>query len=240
MKTAAWIYTVGLIVLAVVFSYRSADAQYDGAREIRNIAGFDAIQVGGDFDVEVRQGAQFLVEVIGEDDELDRIVTQLRGSTLEIRRGRGGGKFFGLFPTYGRIAVTMPELAAVGASGGAGIVGIGKITGASLRIAASGGADVMLNIDVAALEVATSGGADVNLSGSTDFAAMKTSGGSDLNASSLSAREIELQSSGGSELRVSVTGRLFGTVSGGSDAYYLGSPETVDVKVSGGGNLSGR
>jgi hypothetical protein len=241
MKTTAWIYCVGLIVLAVVFSYRSADAQYDGARETRTIAAFDAIQVGGDFEVEIHVGPQFHVEVVGEEGELHQIITQVRDSTLEIRRSRGSGKLFGLFPgNRGFVLVTMPELAAVSAAGGADVVAVDTISGESLRVTASGGADITLDIAVGSLAVASSGGADVNLTGNADLAEFRTSGGSDLNARSLTAREAQVLTSGGSDVGITVTGRLFGNVSGGSDVDYFGNPETVDVNVSGGGDLSGQ
>lgn len=240
MKATAWIYCVGLIVLAVVFSYRSADAQHDGASDIRELSGFDSIQVGGGFDVHVVLGDQFLVEVFAGSSQLNHVITEVHGSTLEIRGNRGGGNFFGLFPAGGEINVTLPALSAVRASGGSDVVGLGQISGESLNITASGGADVTLDIDVDSLEVMTSGGSDVNLSGETDFATLKSSGGSDVNARTLSARDAQVQTSGGSDVSISVTGRLFGSVAGGSDVSYFGAPETIDVNVSGGGDLTGR
>jgi hypothetical protein len=240
MKTTAWIYSVGLIVLAIAFSYGSADAQNDAARDVRDLRGFDTIEVGGGFDVHLLQGDQFLVEVFAAEGELDHVITEIHGTTLEIRGSRGGGRFFGLFPSGGQIDVTLPELKAVRAMGGSDVMGLAKISVESLEIVASGGADVTLDVDVDALDVVASGGADVNLSGNADFAALKTSGGSDVNARSLSARDVQVQTSGGSDARIAVTGRLSGSVSGGSDVSYFGEPETIDVKVSGGGDLSGR
>jgi hypothetical protein len=240
MKTTAWIYSIGLIIVAVIFSYGTADAEHDSASEIRDLRGFDSIEARGGFDVHVSQGDEFLVEVFAPEGELDNIVTEIHGSTLQIRRSRGGGKFFGLFPVRGAIDVTLPELTVVRAVGGSDIVSLARISGESLQITASGGADITLEIEVTSVEVTSSGGSDVTLTGSGEFAAIKTSGGSDLNAGSFSAREVQLQTSGGSEVRLTVTGRLFGNVSGGSDVFYLGSPETVDVNVGGGGNLSGR
>jgi hypothetical protein len=240
MKTTAWIYSVGLIVLAIAFSYGSADAEIDTARDVRDLRGFDSIEVGGGFDVHILQGDQFLVEVFAAEGQLDHVITEIHGSTLEIRGTRGGGKFFGIFPSGGQIDVTLPELTAVRASGGSDVMGLGKISVESLEIVASGGADVTLDVDVDTLEVVSSGGSDINLSGEAEFAALKTSGGSDVNAGALIARDVQVQTSGGSDARISVTGRLFGSVSGGSDVSYFGDPETIDVKVSGGGDLSGR
>lgn len=240
MKTTAWIYSVALIVLAIVFSYRSADAQNDTASDIRDLTGFDSIEVGGSLDVHLLQGEQFLVEVFASDNDLENIVTEVDGSTLRLRRSRGSGRFFGVFPAGGEIDVTLPELAAVSVSGGADVIGLGKIAGERLRISASGGADVTLEIDVTSLEVTSTGGSDINLTGSADFAAIRTSGGSDFNARSLTARDVEVQTSGGSDARIAVSGRLSGNVSGGGDVSYFGEPESIDVNVSGGGDLSRR
>lgn len=240
MKTTAWIYSVGLIVLAAAFSFGPADARNDGASDIRDIRGFDSIEVGGGFDLHVLQGDQFVVEVFGSEGQLDAVITELKGSTLQIRGNRGSRKFFGLFPASGEVDVTLPNLTAVRASGGSDVIGLGKISGESLNITASGSADVTLDIDIDSLEVLTSGGSDVNLTGSADFAAVKSSGGSDVNARLLSAHDVQVQTSGGSDVSISVSGRLSGTVSGGSDVSYFGIPETIDVNVSGGGDLSAR
>lgn len=239
MKTTAWIYTVGIIVLAIVFSFRSAGAQHDEMHEFRDLLGFDAITVGGGFDVKIRQGDEFVVEVITSDDSFDHVHTEVRDSTLDIHRARGG-KFFGLFPADADVAVTLPVLTSATARGASDIETVGSISGDSLRIAASGGADVDMDVQVTTLEVITSGGADVDLSGTAESVSVKASGGSDLFARSLTARDVQLQTSGGSDVDVAVTERISGSVSGGSDVNYSGQPAVVDVKVSGGGDLSNR
>lgn len=245
MKTFAPLFTLAVLAAALLFSLGSVDAQNDdergerGERSVRTLSGFDSVHVHGGVDVRVRQDDDFLIEVYGPAEDL---ITELNGSTLEIHPVRGAGNFFGIF--NGNldldVAVTLPELKAVWASGGSDVNSVGTISGETMEIGTSGGSDLTMQLQIDAIEVSTSGGSDVNLSGEVGVATLNASGGSDLNARDLSAREVQVQSSGGSDTLIDVSERLYGKASGGSDVIYTGNPSMVDVDVSGGADLTRR
>jgi hypothetical protein len=206
--------------------------------ETRPLTGFDAVEVGGGIDLSVRQGASFSVEV-KSDGELADIITEVRGTTLTIRR-KSSFTFFDWGGDHGFVSVTLPKLVSLQASGGSDVTTEGTFTSDTFEVVASGGSDVEIDISTGALEAETSGGSDMTLMGSARSARMSASGGSDLNASRLTADEADVQSSGGSDLTIAVREKIVGDASGGSDITYTGEPGTVDVDTSGGADVHHR
>jgi hypothetical protein len=215
----------------------SADAE---ERETRDLTGFNAVAVGSGIDLTLRQGEPFRVEVSAPDGELAKIVTEVRGNTLDIRRERSG--VFGWWGggDSGSVSVTLPAIVAVTASGGSDVRAEGTLSGTNLELVASGGSDLTVDIAVTTLEITASGGSDVDVSGSARTASVQSSGGSDLNASRLAVDEADVHSSGGSDLSIEVREKLVANASGGSDINYSGQPRDVEINSSGGGGVRQR
>jgi hypothetical protein len=213
-------YSSVIVLLFAVTSF----AAYAQQREPRPLAGFDAIEVGGGIDLEVRQAQDFLVEVEAAGDPAE-IITELRDDTLVIRR-KTSRSFFRWGDDDAAVHVTLPNLVALTASGGSDARADGTLT----------------SIDVRAgeLEATASGGSDLRLTGSARSVRLRSSGGSDLNGSQLTAEEVDVQSSGGSDVMIAVRNSIVGSASGGSDVVYSGEPRTVDVDASGGSDVRRR
>jgi hypothetical protein len=207
--------------------------------ETRPLDWFNAVAVSGGIDLVVRQGQPFRVEVRADDGRLGDVVTEVRSGTLEIRRKQPSGWFN--WGDAGSVNVTLPALVALTASGGSGVKTEGTFTSDALKLVASGGSDLGIEVAAGSLDVEASGGSDLTLSGSARTARVQSSGGSDLNASRLMVDEVDVQSSGGSDLALgAVRNKIAGNASGGSDVSYSGQPATVNVDASGGSDVSRR
>jgi hypothetical protein len=224
-----------VVLLAFAATSFAAFAQQ---RETRPIAGFDAVEVGGGIDLDLRQAQEFLVEVETDGDLAD-IVTELRDKTLVIRRQRSRS-FFQWNDDDARVHVTLPMLVALTASGGSDARTQGNFASENLKLAASGGSDLTIAVSAGSLEATASGGSDLRLSGSARAARIRSSGGSDLDASQLTAEQVDVDSSGGSDVMIAVRNSIVGSASGGSDVIYSGDPRTVDVEASGGSDVRRR
>ena len=207
-------------------------------RESRPLRGFDAIEVSGGIDLDVRQAQDFFVEVEADGD-LAEIITELRDDTLVIRRKSSRG-LFRWGDDDAAVRVTLPNLVALTASGGSDARAEGTFASDSLQIVASGGSDVSIDVRSGELEATASGGSDLRLTGSARSVRLRSSGGSDLNGSELTAEEVDVQSSGGSDVMIAVRNSIVGSASGGSDVIYSGEPRTVDVAASGGSDVRRR
>jgi hypothetical protein len=225
----------------MVFAFAATSfAAHAQEREPRPLAGFDAIEVGGGIDLDVRQAQDFFVEVeVEAEGDLAEIITELRDDTLVIRR-KSSRSFFGWGDDDAAVHVTLPSLVSLTASGGSDARAEGTFSSDRLNVVASGGSDVTIDVRAGELEATASGGSDLRLTGSARSVRLHSSGGSDLNGSQLMAEEADVQSSGGSDIAIAVRNSIVGSASGGSDVLYSGEPRTVDVKASGGSDVRRR
>jgi len=234
MKTHHRVLAASVILLAFISVPSAADAQQ---RQSRPLTGFDAIAVGGGINLNLRKGDAFVVEVVASEDVASKIVTEVVDKTLKISRKTnffswGGG---------GTVYVTMPALVSLDASGGSHVKTEGTFASDNLRIGASGGSDLTIDVAAGVLTIEASGGSDLRLSGTARSARVQSSGGSDLNASALAADEVDVDSSGGSDLALGVVRqRIAGEASGGGGVTYSGTPGSVSVSTSGGAKLHHR
>jgi putative autotransporter adhesin-like protein len=233
MKT----YHGTLAASAILLSVALAPTVGAQQRQSRPLTGFDAIEVGGGVDLVVRKGDTFVVEVAADQDDLAKIITEVVGKTLQIKRK---SSFFD-WGHGGTVYVTLPTLVSLDASGGSDAKAEGTFSSDNLAIGASGGSDLTIDVAAGTLSVEASGGSDIRLSGTARSAHVESSGGSDLNAGSLTADEADVESSGGSDLTIGVVRqKISGEASGGSDVTYSGTPGTVSVDTSGGAELHHR
>src|SRR5688572_6146604 len=145
-------------------------------RETRPLDGFEGVAVSGGIGLTVRQGDTFRVEVTA--DDLEDVITEVSGGTLQIHRPRTLGVFN--WGDAGSVEVTLPKLVELTASGGSEVRTQGPFSGDRLELVASGGSDVAVEIAVGTLELTASGGSDMRVSGSARTARVQSSGGSDL------------------------------------------------------------
>jgi putative autotransporter adhesin-like protein len=223
------------VILVSLMAAPFADAQ---PRQSRPLTGFDAIEVGGGIDLFVRKGDGFVVEVEASEENAAKIVTEVVGRTLKI--GRKSSLGFFQWGDLGSVHVTLPALVSLDASGGSDVKTEGTFASDNLRIGASGGSDLTIDVTAGTLHVEASGGSDLRVSGTARSAHIESSGGSDLNASALTADEADVDSSGGSDLAIGVRQKITGEASGGSDVTYTGAPGSVSVDTSGGAELHHR
>jgi hypothetical protein len=235
MKTRYAAVVASVILVPLVAASSSVDAQQ---RQSRPLTGFDAIEVGGGIDLFVRKGDSFVVEVAASEENAAKIVTEVVGKTLQIKR-KGSLNFFH-WGELGSVYVTLPVLVSLDASGGSDVKAESTFASDDLRVGASGGSDVTIDVAAGALHVEASGGSDMRLSGTARSAHFESSGGSDLNASALTTDEADVDSSGGSDLAIAVRQKITGEASGGSDVTYTGAPGSVNVSTSGGAELHHR
>jgi hypothetical protein len=164
--------------------------------EEREVGEFDSIEVSGGIELRltVDPDSSPLVSVTYDDNIIDRIRTEVDGSTLRID-SEGS---FNIIGGDGRfVEVTVTDLQRLVASGGTEVIGEGEsdlldleasggadvdlseITVGDLTLQASGGANVIVTVTDAVTGDA-SGGADVVIQGDPPFQSIDTSGGADV------------------------------------------------------------
>ncbi|HEY0961764.1 MAG TPA: head GIN domain-containing protein [Pseudomonadales bacterium] len=227
-----------IVLLGVVPQLAIADTEF------RLVSGFTEVGVTSGIDVDIRQGAEFEVEVEAEDT--DDVITEVVGDTLRIYKDNSWHWYsFGLLSFFVdddpmKVTVTLPELTRIRTSGGSDVRGQGSFSGEDLELRSSGGSNITLDLQYDSIDARSSGGSTMHLSGSANRGMLTSSGGSRQDNDELAVMDAELRSSGGSTLNVGVVGELQARASGGSNIRYEGDPMVRDIDESGGAKVMRR
>lgn len=185
-------------------------AMASSAQTTRNLSSFDKIAISGGFDAVILQegsSESASLEVSGTD--VDNIVTEVKGSTLEIGMKKGNYKNVKV-----RITVTYRNLREIANSGSTSIEALSVIKGDKFEIASSGSGDFKGAFDVKNLQVAISGSSDMTLKGKAAKQEFAISGSGDIAATELKGNQAEVAISGSGDVKLGVDGPVRTAVSG--------------------------
>jgi hypothetical protein len=227
-----------LIAFALLLSLQATAQQ----RVTKNVRDFTALKVMSGIDVYLSQSNEPSVRIeVDSEETLQELVVEVDNSnTLVLRMpaNKQVKRWWGTKNTTRiKAYVSFRELTSIQASAGSDVFGEGELTFKSLRINASAGSDIKLNLRATELDVNCGGGADVILQGTVATFKGVASGGSDIRAQELEVQVATLNVSGGSDAYIRVLRQLMATASGGSDIVYWGSPEKVSSNASGGSDI---
>jgi hypothetical protein len=183
--------------------------------EVREVDPFHAIDVGGVFQVQAKQGAERRVEVRGDSNLVPRVEVESKGGRL---RAHMTGNVIPNLPLV--LVLVTPELDEIELSG-ASRAEVTAIDGASLEVEVSGASTLVLQGKATKLE------ADI-------------SGASDLEAKALVSDHVEIDSSGASSAEITANASLVAEASGASSVVWFGSATKVSREVSGASSIDHR
>ena len=198
-------------------------------QQARRVTSFTGIEVGGAFDVVVKQGNRFDVIVEADENLFDVIETSVSDDKLKITTNKSIHK-----STKMKVYVTLKELNYVNVSGAASLKGESHFTTSSkMDLQTSGAADLNLDLEAPSLKCSTSSSSDMILKGITKQIEIQTSGSSDFNGKELKAEMGAISSSGSSDIIIHLSKAAVASASGSSDIHILGAPSQTNFNTSG-------
>jgi hypothetical protein len=203
--------------------------------EERDVGDFSALRVSSGIDVTLRQGNRPRVIIITDEDNMEDVKTEMVGDELRLSVD---GSWFRRHRVEARI--TYVNLESLDVSAGSDVESEGILRFEDLNLEASSGSDLKLTLEANEVNLRTSSGSDANLAGSSGSLYAKASSGSDIDAYDFEVEYAELELSSGSDVKIWVTGSLSVDASSGSDVYYKGDPEMLDINTSGGSDIHKR
>lgn len=197
--------SAGLLALGASLAVHADDD--DIVTQTLDLTGFDKIEIAGVYEMEVRVGPDFSVEISGPEYEMERVEASVRNGVLELdmkdRRGRRHrGKRDGV-----EALITLPLLRELDVSG--------VVDG------------VVSDINADAFSVNISGVGDVELTGECGSLDARLSGVGDLDAEGLECNNVNVRVSGVGDADVYARDSVDARVSGMGDIDVYGSPERV-------------
>ncbi|MCX7030093.1 MAG: DUF2807 domain-containing protein [Spirochaetes bacterium] len=196
--------------------------------------GFTTVSTGSGIDVEVATSAGWAVEVSADRQVIDRIIVEMRESTLWIGLREGTLARARWLASQARVAIAMPSLDRLEASGGSQARLTLEQPGRDLAVVLSGGSLLSGSLVCAGFSISASGSSVAELSGSADRVDLVASDRSRLKLTGLETPSMNASLSGGSSAAVAVSVHLTVEASGGSGLSFRGDARVERQDLSGG------
>lgn len=195
------------------FNFKGVKGSGTTASDARNASGFNGVDVGGVFQVEINAQKEFGVEVEADDNLLQYIKTDVRNGVLYIETSKK------ISPTGPiRVRVNAPEID---------------------HLDISGVANVTANdIKTGEFSLDSSGASKVKVSGEAEKFTLDVSGATKIDAESFRVGDANVDASGASSVTLNVSGELKADASGASKVSYSGTPSSVAKSTSGASRVS--
>lgn len=228
------IISAALITLLIIVSCNVIGEIGSGnvIREERKVSSFNGIEVSGAYDIKLIQGTANSVVIEADDNLMDLIRTEVRGSTLVIDNKKPIAHSKSL-----KVYITFTELKSIDVSGAVNIESQGKLTLSEMAISGSGACDGKLEMDVQKLKIDCSGGSKLKLEGSAKDVDVDASGAVDLFAFDFPAETYKLDISGAGKAEINVSKELNVDISGAASVRYKGNPVKNIQDISGAGSV---
>lgn len=208
-------------------------------REKRNVRGFTRISYAVAGNLTVKIGPEFSVVLEGEDDDVDRVITEVSGDRLVIKTEIFRFRFSDLNERV-NVYITLPELEGLGVSGSgrAEIVDdLNNVDDLSLNVSGSGKLTTA-GIEADNLECGISGSGDIVIqgSGNADSGEISISGSGSYTGRDFEIDHLEVGVSGSGSCFCKVGDTLTARISGSGNVTYRGNPR-IDSRASGSGHI---
>lgn len=233
--------TVILTIVCLTATYAQRNKKIKGNGNVvtieRNTDDYNGIAVSGFYEVEIVDGQEGKITLIGEDNILDNIETEVLSGTLHIK----SVKNLNLQPSRGEgVFITIPveEIDKIRLSGSGDFAGEITLKTEHLDIQVSGARNIDLSVDTDEVSIMTSGSSNIKLRGTSEELTVRSSGSSNVKAYDLEVDNGTFELSGSSDVETSVNKSLITRVSGSGNIRYKGNPEKVSTKSSGSGRVS--
>jgi hypothetical protein len=239
MKTTKLLFTLALSIITFI-STMAAGGNSDKT-ETRQVSNFKGIKVSTGIDLYITMGTVEEVKITADDEIIDEIITEVKDGTLRIYIKKPNNWFNWNIGNQTRKAyVTVKELQEIDASSGSDVKSENTLKGEDLKVSASSGSDVEIDVYYKNLSIDASSGSDAKISGKTKNLEVSASSGSDIKTQDLESSNCKASASSGSDITVRVTETLQASASSGADVNYYGNPSSKDINESSGGNVNNK
>lgn len=223
-----------LIVCLLFFLYILSIPSF-AQKERRQVNGFDEISMGISGDLYLKQGTVTSLELEGESDDLEDVVTEVRSGKLVIKYRNNMGWRFG----RDRITVylTMPDIRSVSLGGSGKVIGENTISADNLYLSVSGSGHIRLEVEADDLSQKISGSGGIEVSGEADRTEISISGSGNLDALDLTVDHCIVKISGSGRCKIRAEDSLEANISGSGSVHYKGDPDRIISNVSGSGRV---
>ena len=223
-----------LFLLFIVLTITSCDQTTGSGNiitETRSTGSFDAISVGGSFEVEVSMGDALSVKVEADDNIMKYIETRVSGNTLKIRTE----KMHNYSNVHMKVYITVPSLTSISSSASAEVVANNILTSNSkLTFKASSSSSIKAEVNAPEIESDASSSASILLNGKTQIHKSEASSSAEIKAYDLLSENATANVSSSANIQVHASVNLNAKASSSGSVEYRGAATVTKSENSSG------
>lgn len=200
-------------------------------QEKRDVSGFNKISYSIAGDLEITQGDKEELILIGESDDLEKIITRVDDGNLKIYTKIN-------FSHQGKVKVkvTVKELDELSLAGSGNVKFMTDLKTSEFEMDLSGSGNINCeNITGKEVEISLAGSGNIYMGGELEEELeISIAGSGNVDCANLKAKEVEVSIAGSGNAKVWATNELESNIVGSGSVYYKGNP-IVDAETSGSG-----
>lgn len=254
MKRSFFASLVLILIVSTVSSCKFIVGEGPVTEKDFDLESFRSVELDGSFDVQITQGAEQKVLVVGNQNIIENLEMKVVNDMLYLSLEPGNYLDYDL-----EVRLTVPTIEDVRLLGSGDIKvgtfvqlqdlkivldGSGDIksegvleSSGKMDVVLEGSGDIDLKLKANHLKVELEGSGDIDLSGTATSLVAALDGSGDIKAYGLESVECEASLDGSGSIHVFVSKHLKATLDGSGDIVYKGNP-TVDEEVDGSGSIS--
>jgi hypothetical protein len=237
MKTIKIIGALATILMLSSCHFDSIIGQVHGNGNVetdeRMVTGnFSEVKGSAGLDVYLTEGSENKIVVEADENLLEIIETDITNGRLNITTKQNIGR-----SKSKKVHVTYKKLDEIYASSGADVIGNSVIKSEKIRLDASSGSDIEVEVFSKEVLAETSSGADIHVTGKATLLMASSSSGSEINAKELIVINCNADASSGANIIVNVKEKLSTEATSGGNIRYYGNPTAVSNDASRSGNV---
>ncbi len=222
-----------LVLMSVCVDAQDKIIMNDPNIEKRDHGNFNAVVVRGPFKVYFSEGKESEVAVSAKSAAVrNHIVTRVENNELFVELDKGWASWLGQNPDF-RVYLSAPLLKSVKASGAVDFLVADLLKSNQLSLTFTGASDFTGKLDCKELKLVFTGASDMEAMGNAVSINADFTGASKMSAAALKTVHANLNATGASTLRLSVSGDLKANATGASVITYYGNPSPVNTRATG-------
>ncbi len=234
------LFVFAVVILSAVDCFAANyTAEKSQKRDVKN---FNAIEVSTGIDLFITMDNKESLRIDAPENMINDVVSEVKNGTLHIYLKNKSG--FNLFNwrNYSSVKayLTVVELNRIKASAGADVKSENTLTGPALKLDASSGSNVDIDLVYKELTIDSSSGAQLDVTGKTKYLKGSTSSGGNIDAAGLESEYCKANASSGGNISVHAANEITARASSGGNIRYSGNPKNKDIDKSSGGTISSR
>jgi Putative auto-transporter adhesin, head GIN domain len=233
MKKLITLAALGIILLASCRHYKEGNGILK--KETRSVKNFTGVNARGSFNVVIRNGADYSVEIEGDENLLQYVESYESKGELVVRF-----KSYMSINTHNDfvVYVTAPKITSAQVAGSGDISSDGKLvsdTKINFDITGSGSVDALVDAPQISVDIAGSG--DAKLRGNTKDFSGDIRGAGSLHCFGLMAENSKIEISGSGDAEVYASVGISAEIRGSGDISYKGNAVINKQSIHGSGEI---